>query len=411
MLETNGDTVRKVAWAELFPWLALVRTFRVAISLRVLVLGALGLLLTLFGWALLGKVFSGNEQAAGYSKQILVESPWTKTGGWTPSQFSVKTAVEAPTDPVLGVWLHLGRPVWLIFRDGSKLNVASLACLMLSALWAMAVWALLGGAISRMAAVQLAADERIGWGAALRFAASKWPSYFAAPLLPLLGVVLVAAPLWMLGLLLRIDPGLVLGGLLWPLALLAGLVMALLLLGLGFGWPLMWATISTEGTDSFDALSRSYAYLFQRPLRYFFYVLVAVVLGGIGWLLVRNFADAVIALSYWAAGWGSGSGRIGDIQAVAPDLKGMAYFGSRMIHLWDSCVRCLAVGFFYGYFWTAASAIYLLLRRDVDATETDEVFLDADKNEPEHSLPPSGADQEGAPPTADSAEEANGDTV
>ena len=57
----------------------------------------------------------------------------------------------------------------------------------------------------------------------------------------------------------------------------------------------------------------------------------------------------------------------------------------------------LAVGYFYGYFWTASSAIYLLLRRDVDATETDEVFLDADKSEPERGLPPLGTDQAGGP--------------
>ena len=188
--------------------------------------------------------------------------------------------------------------------------------------------------------------------------------------------------------------------------------MALLLLGLGFGWPLMWATISTEGTDSFDALSRSYAYLFQRPLRYLFYVVVAVVLGGLGWLLVKNFANGVIWLSYWAAGWGSGSDRIAAIQAVAPKLGGMAHAGGSMIHFWESCVRYLAAGFFYGYFWTAASAIYLLLRRDVDATEANEVFLDADKSEPEHSPPPPGTEPEGVPPAADAAEEAeaaNGD--
>ncbi len=158
---------------------------------------------------------------------------------------------------MLGAWMHLGRPVWILFRDGWKLRAASLTFLVLAILWAMAVWALFGGAISRVAAVQLAADERIGWVAALRFAASKWLSYFAAPLLPLLGVVLVAIPLAVLGLLVRWNFGVLLAGVLWPLALLGGLVMALLLLGLAFGWPLMWATISTEGTDSFDALSRS----------------------------------------------------------------------------------------------------------------------------------------------------------
>ncbi len=51
-------------------------------------------------------------------------------------------------------------------------------------------------------------------------------------------------------------------------------------------------------------------------------------------------------------------------------------------------MKFLAIGFRYGYFCTAASAIYLLLRRDVDATETDEVFLDADRSESLRGLPP-----------------------
>jgi len=33
--------------------------------------------------------------------------------------------------------------------------------------------------------------------------------------------------------------------------------------------------------DSFDALSRSYAYVFQRPLHYLFYALVAAVFGAL----------------------------------------------------------------------------------------------------------------------------------
>ena len=108
----------------------------------------------------------------------------------------------------------------------------------------------------------------------------------------------------------RANFGLLLGGLLWPLVLVAGLLMTLLLLGLLFGWPLMWATISAEGTDSFDALSRSYAYVFQRPLHYLFYVVVAGFVGWLGWLLVANFAAGVIWMSDWAAGWGAGGDRL-----------------------------------------------------------------------------------------------------
>ncbi len=393
-----------MAWLEIFPWLGLGRAFRVAISLRVLVFGALGFFLTLLGWLALGQVFFHGSSGHATNPYVEIAEPsWPKAGQQvlpelapTPGgpQTGGKAAIEPAAVPMLGAWMHLSRPVWILFRDGWKLRAASLTFLVLAILWAMAVWALFGGAISRVAAVQLAADERIGWVAALRFAASKWLSYFAAPLLPLLGVVIVAIPLAVLGLLVRWNFGVLLAGVLWPLALLGGLVMALLLLGLAFGWPLMWATISTEGTDSFDALSRSYAYVFQRPLRYLFYVLVAAVLGWLGWLLVSTFIDALVGLSYWAAGWGAGP-RVALMGASG--LGRLFDAGSWLVSFWTNLVRALAIGYFYGYFWAASSAIYLLLRRDVDATETDEVFLDADRSEPAHALPPLSTDGQGAP--------------
>ena len=79
-----------------------------------------------------------------------------------------------------------------------------------------------------------------------------------------------------LWLLMRSDLGLLLAGLVWPLALVGGLLMGIFMLGLVFGWPLMWGAISTEGTDSFDALSRSYSYVYQRPYHYLFYSIVQV---------------------------------------------------------------------------------------------------------------------------------------
>jgi len=61
----------------------------------------------------------------------------------------------------------------------------------------------------------------------------------------------------------------------------------------------------------------------------------------------------------------------------------------------------LAVGFLYSYFWTASTCIYLLLRRDADATEMDEVFLEDDDVERSGSLPPLGTDKAGAPVVTD----------
>ncbi len=82
----------------------------------------------------------------------------------------------------------------------------------------------------------------------------------------------------------------------------------------------MWPTISAEGTDSFDALSRSYSYTYQRPVHYLFYAAVAGILGMLAWVVVIIFANGVITYSYWAASWGSGGQRIQDIRSYAEGL-------------------------------------------------------------------------------------------
>ena len=171
--------------------------------------------------------------------------------------------------------------------------------------------------------------------------------------------------------------------------------MTLVLIGVLFGWPLMWGTISAEGTDSFDALSRSYAYTFQRPLHYLFYAAVAGLIGWLGWLLVREFAAGVVWLSYWAAGWGGGHERIRIIIGGDTIAHRRGLVRRELIRFFADCVKLLAVGYLFSYFWTASAAVYFQLRRDVDATETDEVFLDADATEPSPELPAITTDQAG----------------
>ena len=80
--------------------------------------------------------------------------------------------------------------------------------------------------------------------------------------------------------------------------------MAILLIGALAGWPLMWATVSVEGTDAFDALSRSYAYTYQRPLRLLWYVLFAALLAAVSMFVVKLFAASAIALGNWSVDWG-----------------------------------------------------------------------------------------------------------
>jgi hypothetical protein len=414
MVERDNNTVRAVAWPEVLPWLKILRAFRLAIAPRALILGAVGILLTTIGWWAVAKVF-GTDTPATFWLRSFSSCPVKTLIDTVPDQSddlrilnphvdwanpsSLDQSIRDRTNPITVPWGLLSQPA----ANGlahKGLGISDIASVILCGVWAAAVWAFFGAAICRTAAVQLAAEEQVGAAAALRFAGRKWLSYLGAPLFPVGGVILAAIPIIILGLIMRAGGvGLLVGGILWPLVLAAGFVMAILLLGLLFGWPLMWGTISTEGTDCFDALSRSYAYTFQRPLRYLFYAVVAAFIGWLGWLLVEQFAAGVVWLGYWAAAFGAGEEQIKSIMGTpgAPPLTGVGYAGAWLIWLFAGCVKLLAVGYLFSFFWSATAVIYLLLRRDVDATEMDEVFLDADATEPATGLPEIRTDAAGAP--------------
>ncbi|MFZ5831435.1 MAG: hypothetical protein ACOY3P_15225 [Planctomycetota bacterium] len=428
-MDNDSGVIRTVAWPEVFPWLIIFRTFRLAVSFRVLAMAAVAALLMATIWGLLGRVFGTDSAASAWIAPYRACS-WTALTGAVPNQPAlVPVPVVAPvavpqapitenglpvatvatsivgvqrsgvdpfwsSNPVAQTWMVIAQPVLAMFSPDT--GVRELACLLLCALSSLAIWSFFGAAITRIAAVQLTTDERLSTMAALRFACSKWLSFFVGPLLPALGVVFALIPVWILGLLLRTGFTSVVAGLLYPVALLLGLVAALLMVGILFGWPLMWPTISSEGTDAFDALSRSFAYLFQHPLRYLFYAVVAALLGWLGWIFVQNFAAGIVWITYWAAGWGGGSERLAQILS-GTEATGLAHLGGLLVRFWAGCVKLLAVGYLYGFFWSAAVAVYLLLRRDVDATEMDEVFLDADTSEPAEGLPPIATDEAGAP--------------
>jgi hypothetical protein len=431
MVEQNGGNIRAVSWSDICPWLCIFRTFRLAIGVRALLMAAAAILITIIGWSFFGKVFSitGNDKTSTDNERSVRESEnastvWLKPIADAPLKQITALVPDRPgflnlahqpsgsssllplqekssqgVVPIYHEFMFFNQPLYEgIAHISQDISLKGVICLILCGLWSLATWAFFGAAICRLASVQLAASERINWSSALHHACTKYVAYVSAPLIPLAGVALAALPILVLGFIMRLDLGVFLAALIWPLSLVAGLIMTLLLLGLFFGWPLMWGTISTEGTDSFDALSRSYAYVFQRPLHYLFYAAVAALLGWLGWLVVQNFASGIIWTTYWAANWGAGNAQIDAIMQRG-ELGAIGNAGTWLIHLWTGCVKLLAVAYLFSYFWTASTAIYFLLRRSVDATEMDEVFLDADEGEKTFPLPKIAADEH-APPVA-----------
>jgi ABC-type multidrug transport system fused ATPase/permease subunit len=425
--------VREVAWSELFPWLMLFRSVRIALMARVLILGALGLILTTLGWRAIGWLFSGYEtDAMQYWQANLSRWVWQHSEGFEIAM-SARNADEVFQSAWHGVheapvelWLFLTNPFRGMF---SQVPPSVFFYLLFCAIWELLVWGLIGGAITRIAALKFTRDEAPGLVAALQHAASKLPSYSLPPLVALGGAGVFAIQLVALGALMQLEVFTLLIALIWIFVLMLGLLMAFLLLGVLVGWPLMWATISVEGTDAFDALSRSYAYTYHRPWRLLWYVLVVGLLAIVSMFVVKLFAATAINLGDWSIDWGLDNptmqrvvrqvdDRNGDVpttiappsvietqDGVPPPVAAadtataqdtarqedsrLQRWAKHAIFFWKSMMAALSAGYQAGFLWASAVGVYLLLRRDIDGVQTNEVYVDQDEH---YGLPPLAED-------------------
>jgi hypothetical protein len=450
-------SVYDIRWNEVCPSLILVRSLRVSVMFRVLLLATLGTIATEWGWSVIVDFFPESSfqrqqpiegpdaNVSSGSAAMIAASPMadplmivaegsslvdhSADGGGAQSELiglakegqqaavviepwnsdslliqSIRKGLDL-TGPLGRAWVWCCRPFARL--TDTELGWGRQLCMSLCGLWTIAVWALLGGAIARIAALHLTRGETIGPIEALKDGAGRWLTLMGAPLIPLLGCLVLALPLMLTGLMMRSDFLALAIGLSWGLVIIWGLLLAVILIGLMIGWPLMWATMAVERTDAFDGVSRCYAYVYQRPLHLAFYLVVAAALGWLGQTLVEVFAVAAGMLGQWAIGLGAGLERItlltvpltsnpasgGSAPAWAQEMSGMTAIGATGIQFWNSALHLLVISYAVGYLWSAAVGIYLLLRRLVDSTEMDEIAI----SQQSHDLPLLEDDPSGVP--------------
>ncbi len=266
---------------------------------------------------------------------------------------------------------------------------------------ALLIWSLFGGAICRIAALHAARDEKISFKQSIKFSGRKLFSFFSAPIIPVALLAAIGAFI-LLGALVGMIPyvGEIFVGLLWPLALVGGVIMVLVLIGAIAGFMLMFPTIAVEGSDSFDALSRSFSYVYAKPWRTAFYVLVSGFYGALCYLFVRLFAHLVLNVTHTTVGLlmnvdGSAMlpetvGKLDAMWTPSGLLDGSRFFGeftqyplngteafcAFLITVWTFIVVGLVVSFTISFFFSSSTLIYYLLRREVDATDIEDVYLE-----------------------------------
>ena len=267
------------------------------------------------------------------------------------------------------------------------------------------LWALVGGTIARLAALDACLRRRIPTAQAMRYARGKFWWFLLAPIIPLLVVMLLVVVMALTGMVFNMPVTDILGGLLFPLWLAGGVVVTVVLIGLAGGANLLYPAIAVEGTEAFDALSRAYHYVYFRPWRLVFYHLAALVYGAITYL----FVGLVIFLSLWmtqrfAGAWvftDAAQTGVNRFDAIMPPpqigklvyetdwgvLSATGKVTAVLIKVWVMLLVGVLPAYAISYYFASNTWVYLLLRRVADGA----AFDDIDAAEPEAGAAPAAA--------------------
>lgn len=245
-----------------------------------------------------------------------------------------------------------------------------------------------GAAICRIAALQFAQGEKPGLTEAMRFGARKFYSFLTAPVTPIGIIAVTGTFVILLGLVGNIPyVGELTVGIFMPLALLSAALTAVIVIGAVAGLNLMFPTIAYEDSDCFDAISRSFSYVYAKPWHMGFYTVVAVIYGAICYLFVRGFSFLALRIAYTflRIGFLRDNAKLNAMwpepsfanllgETAASPTNWSTSIGAFLIYVWVLFIVGLVVSFVVSFYFSANTIIYALMRNRVDRTALDEVY-------------------------------------
>jgi hypothetical protein len=276
---------------------------------------------------------------------------------------------------------------------GWALRYHTVYCLVFFAI-ELAVMSIAVGAICRIAALQFARGEKPGLTEALRYSTKKFTSFFTAPLAPIGIIIFIGLFIFLLGLAGNIPRvGELIVGLGMPMALFAGSLLAVIVIGAVAGFNLMFPAVAYDGSDCFDAISRSFSYVYARPWRMAFYTVIAAIYGSICYSFVRFFAF----LSLWITRWllqlslwvDNGSKEVNKLVAIWPKPEFRYLLGSSdtlttnwtesvaafLVYIFLLVIVGLVVSFIISFYFSANTIIYSLMRKMVDKAAFEDIYM------------------------------------
>lgn len=363
-------------------WCDIFRAFKMAFDPKKMVLGYAGLLASLAWCSLVAAFFSAlkliDTTPAFFTKLVL---------------FSVKESVQVIVKSVFSSFIPLD------FGKLFAFGVFVFGLLM--------IWSLVGGAITRLAALDYAKDESGQLSDALKFARKKIWSYFWSPLVPVIGVFFFALCNVIVGLIGRIPVvGEVFIAIGFPFALISGFFMVFIGAIGALGLCFMFPTISAEGSDAFDAMSRAYSYVLSRPKQFLFYCMINVLYGLVCLFVIAFVAWLMIRLSFFTVETGMGQkfsliqsfisqkcniACLGFCGAASPDVptatisldRWTLKFFAGMLIVYIFLIKLAVWSYLTTYLFSAKTIIYFLLRKEIDSTGISDVYMEENEQKTE----------------------------
>lgn len=331
---------------------------------------------------------SGGRLGLSFFCLIVIALLWELPGLWLDGPGPLAAAGERVTAAVLGFGEAAG-----LFPRGPDLHpfataandllVRAPAALFVEHPWTslllipptLLVWCIAFGAIGRSAACEFAQAVLLPWPQALAFSLSRWGSLLSAVLAPLVLVAVIALVIAAGGAALLTWPGGdLIAALLSPLAVLLAAVAVLGLAGYLLGHKLIIPAVVCEGTDAIDAIQRTYAYVFGRPVLLIIYLLILGITAGLALIIASLLASGITGFtvataSHWAGPRGAA------IMAHGPGLSGTARFASSVIRIALAIPAGLVAAYAISLYISGSTVLYLSLRHANDGQEPGELWM------------------------------------
>lgn len=356
-----------------FPFLHLLRAANLAFRPKKLLLGVFGLLLLASGeWLIARLPFA---PASGQQEFVCPFDFHRAKNG--PLAAIARLSTEWLIDPVTKL-------------SGGTTSYSELAIAWTRLLWGLSVWSITGMSLCRITAVEFATGSTTQLRSTLRFALRQFQACLLAPLLPVSVAVLLGLANHAISEVCGLLPGSstilsVMSGFI----LLNSFLIAVLMLIALCGWPLMTAAISTEDSDGFDGLSRSFNYLFDRPWYAASLATLSFIIGLIGWAFLSVLLSLTVHIAQATTGLSPVQSLFDGLPEsltslwMNPPRTGATQSAKTSGSFWINVVLLFQNAYLPVFFWTAATISYFLLRLSSDATSLSEVNR---VREPERTL-------------------------